>query len=74
MSAASPELIKKYNVRSLPYVLLFFNGQPLYGGPMGGPKIVSLPTNSRIVNVLIADPDAASQQHAERHLRLKSEV
>jgi hypothetical protein len=71
MSAASPELIKKYNVRSLPFVLLFFNGKPLYGGPMGGPKIVSLPTNSRIVNVLIADPDAASQQHAERQLRLE---
>lgn len=71
MSAASPDVIKKYNVKTLPFVVLFYNSKPLYGGPMGGPKVMSLPTNSRIVNVLIADPDAASQRHAERLLRLE---
>lgn len=71
MSAASPEIVKKYNVKTLPFVVLFYNSKPLYGGPMGGPKVLSLPTNSRIVNVLIADPDAAAQRHAERQLRLE---
>jgi hypothetical protein len=69
MSAASPSVVHKYGVKTLPFFVVFYGAKPVYGGVMGGPRVVGIPLNSRGVNVLVADPHATTQLQAETLLR-----
>ena len=69
MAAASPQIVQKYTVKSLPTFLIFFNNKLVYTGPMGGVTVVGLPTSQRPVNTLIVDPHAIDQSAAERYLK-----
>lgn len=57
---------KELNVSSLPYYFMYYNGQMVYRGMMGGTDRVTLSVCNRKVNVLALEPQSSHQIYTDR--------
>lgn len=66
--AESRHMAEKYQIKCVPFVLIFYGGQVVYGGTMGG-EAVRVAKTTRCWKVLLVEPNFADQLKTETVLR-----
>ena len=66
--AESRHMAEKYQIKCVPFVLIFYGGQVVYGGTMGG-EAVRVAKTTRCWKVLLVEPNFSDQLKTETVLR-----